>query len=221
MPREFICSDKHLRDMQPPGSIPSSTLDLVWPHVLLMHSSMWNQRSSPARPLDFTSARQALSFGLLADHFAFMSFSFCIVSLILPGGLASVVAAGVAGAVAVCAEAEWSAPATSSMAATQTKLRTIEIPQMFFFMVRRARRAPRQSQCAQKILSALSSVFQTPQASGMPTKAQNSAALPSSPPLPMPNEPCWIDASLLALAAWSPATSFSLIFHFGSTGLIR
>lgn len=38
----------------------------------------------------------------------------------------------------------------------------------------------------QKILTALSSVFQTPQASGMPTKAQNSAALASSPPKPMP-----------------------------------
>jgi hypothetical protein len=38
----------------------------------------------------------------------------------------------------------------------------------------------------QKILTALSSVFQTPQASGIPTKAQNNAALPSSPPNPMP-----------------------------------
>src|SRR6266478_1234350 len=73
----------------------------------------------------------------------------------------------------------------------------------------------------QNILAALSSVFQTPQASGMPTKAQNSAALTSNPPLPMPNEPCWIAASPLALAACSLATSTSLMCHFGLTGLIR
>src|SRR5258708_37228176 len=41
----------------------------------------------------------------------------------------------------------------------------------------------------QKILIALTSVFHTPQASGIPTIAQNIRALASSPPLPMPNEP--------------------------------
>src|SRR5215468_1009399 len=73
----------------------------------------------------------------------------------------------------------------------------------------------------QKILTALSKVFQTPQASGMPTNSQNNAAFASSPPLPMPNDPCWIAASLLALAACSLATSASLMCHLGSTGLIR
>ena len=38
----------------------------------------------------------------------------------------------------------------------------------------------------QKILTALSSVFQTPQSRGTPTKAQNNAALASSPPNPIP-----------------------------------
>src|SRR5437763_453251 len=73
----------------------------------------------------------------------------------------------------------------------------------------------------QKILAALSSVFQTPQASGTPTKAQNSTALMSNPPLPMPNEPCWTAASPFALAACSLATCPSLMCHFGLTGLIR
>src|ERR1700686_4481383 len=73
----------------------------------------------------------------------------------------------------------------------------------------------------QKILIALSSVFHTPQASGMPTKAQNSAALASSPPRPMPNEPCWIAASLFALADCSLETSSVLMCHLWSTGLIR
>src|SRR5271169_3627347 len=73
----------------------------------------------------------------------------------------------------------------------------------------------------QKILAALSSVFHTPQASGMPTKAQNSAALTSKPPLPMPNEPYCTAAALFALAAWSFATSASLMCHLGSTGLTR
>jgi len=52
------------------------------------------------------------------------------------------------------------------------------------------------------------------QASGMPTKAQNSAALASSPPLPMPNEPCCTAASLFALAACSLVTSSVLMCHF-------
>src|SRR3954453_16061248 len=73
----------------------------------------------------------------------------------------------------------------------------------------------------QKILTALSNVFQTPQASGTPTKAQNSAALTSKPPLPMPNEPCWTADSFLARVAWYFATSSALMFHLSSTGLIR
>src|SRR5258708_38369848 len=88
--------------------------------------------------------------------------------------------------------------------------------------------APRDDRCRpaeisgnQKILSALSSVFHTPQASGMPTNAQNSAALTSRPPVPMPNEPDCTPAALFALAACSLATSSALMFHFGSTGLIR
>jgi hypothetical protein len=55
----------------------------------------------------------------------------------------------------------------------------------------------------------------------MPTKAQNNAALPSSPPLPMPNEPCGIAASLLVRAACNLATSSALMYHFGLTGLTR
>src|SRR6187431_299664 len=74
----------------------------------------------------------------------------------------------------------------------------------------RSRDAPR----TQSILTALSSVFHTPQASGMPTKAQNSAALASSPPNPMPYEPDGPDAPALAVAACSLATSASLICHF-------
>src|ERR1700738_2386399 len=75
--------------------------------------------------------------------------------------------------------------------------------------------------CYLKIAAALSSVTQTPQASGMPTKAQNSAALRSRPPLPMPNEPYCTAAALFALAACSLATSASLMCHFGLTGLNR
>src|SRR5260370_28729462 len=59
----------------------------------------------------------------------------------------------------------------------------------------------------QKIFIALSSVFHTPHASGMPTKAQNSAALTSRPPLPMTNEPECTAAELFALAACTVATS--------------
>src|SRR5262249_16446185 len=73
----------------------------------------------------------------------------------------------------------------------------------------------------QRILAALSNVFQTPHASGMPTKSKNSAACQSSPPLPMPNEPCCVAASRLAVAAWSFATSSALMYHLGSTGLTR
>src|SRR6478735_3652030 len=73
----------------------------------------------------------------------------------------------------------------------------------------------------QSILTALSSVFHTPHSSGMPTKAQNKAALASSPPNPMPYDPEGPDAPTLALAACSLATSASLMCHFRSTGLIR
>src|ERR1700680_543763 len=68
----------------------------------------------------------------------------------------------------------------------------------------------------QKILIALSSVFHTPQASGTPTNNQNSAALRSTPPLPMPNDPCCIAESLFALAACSLATSSALMCHLWS-----
>ena len=83
---------------------------------LFMQSWMKNQRSSPVRPCFFTSVRQALSLGLLAAQVAFISFSFCIVSFILPG-LASVVAGVAAGAGAVWAEAMWKLQARSSTAA--------------------------------------------------------------------------------------------------------
>src|SRR6185312_10424590 len=63
----------------------------------------------------------------------------------------------------------------------------------------------------QSILTALSKVFHTPQASGMPTKAQNSAALASSPPNPMPYEPDGPEFPALAVAACSLATSASLM----------
>src|SRR5207237_8042875 len=81
-------------------------------------------------------------------------------------------------------------------------------------------RSPAVTSDNQNILMALSSVFHTPQASGMPTKAQNSAALASKPPRSMPNEPV-STAALFALAACSLATSSALIFHLASTGLIR
>jgi hypothetical protein len=41
----------------------------------------------------------------------------------------------------------------------------------------------------QKKIAAFFSVIQTPQHSGMPTKAQKIPTCASSPPLPMPNEP--------------------------------
>src|ERR1700687_909923 len=71
----------------------------------------------------------------------------------------------------------------------------------------------------QKILAALCSVIQTPHASGMPTKAQNSAAFASSPPSPMPYEPDCTPAALFALAACNFATSSALMCHLWSTGL--
>jgi hypothetical protein len=65
------------------------------------------------------------------------------------------------------------------------------------------------------------SVIQTPQASGMPTKAQKTAAFQSRPPLPMPNDPDAVPAALFGPAAWSFETSSSLMYHFGFTGLTR
>src|SRR6266481_8900514 len=62
---------------------------------------------------------------------------------------------------------------------------------------------PRLKRRTYNIFAALSKVFHTPQASGMPTKAQNKAALTSSPPLPIPNEPYCTAEALFALAAWS------------------
>src|SRR5260370_14978742 len=93
-----------------------------------MQSSMYNQRSSPTRPFDFTSLRQAASLGLFALHLAFMSFSFCVVSFILDGFASAGAAVVAAGAVVVWAEAVCRLPATSSMAARQTLLRSMEIP---------------------------------------------------------------------------------------------
>src|SRR5260370_36859807 len=93
-----------------------------------MQSSMKNQRSSPASPCFFTSTRQALYLALLALHLAFISFSFSIVSFILDGlavAGAVVVAAGAAAGAVVWAEAVWSVPATSSMAARQIPVRSI------------------------------------------------------------------------------------------------
>jgi hypothetical protein len=50
-------------------------------------------------------------------------------------------------------------------------------------------------------LAALTRVIHTPQASGIPTKAQNTAAFASSPPNPIPCEP--VEMALFALAACS------------------
>src|SRR5262249_61397750 len=52
-----------------------------------MQSSMKNHRSSPIRPFLRTSARQALSFGLLAFHFARISLSFWRVNFAFGAGV--------------------------------------------------------------------------------------------------------------------------------------
>src|SRR6516164_7330400 len=112
------------------------------------------------------------------------------------------------------------------MAARQAPVRYMENPPKLSFLIDQER-PPRDAlrpaavRRDQKIFAALSSVCQTPHPSGTPTNSQNRAALRSRPPLPMPNEPCWTAAALLALAAWSFATSASLIYHFELTGLIR
>jgi hypothetical protein len=66
--------------------------------------------------------------------------------------------------------------------------------------------------------SAFSTVFQIPQARGMPTKSQNTQALASSPPVPMPKEPEVVAAFFSCSLARSRATSSSVICHFGLTG---
>src|SRR5882757_2105385 len=154
-----------------------------------MQSTMKNQRSSPAKPRRFTSTRQALYLALLALHFAFISLSFSIVSFILDGltvAGAAVVAAGAAAGAVVWAEAVWSVPATSSMTARQVPVRSIgkfpwgqfvELDGKTKGAAGRIVRPAGHAMFDQNILPALSSVFHTPQASGMPTKAQNSAAL--------------------------------------------
>jgi len=61
----------------------------------------------------------------------------------------------------------------------------------------------------QKIFIAFTSVCHTPQASGTPTKAQNSTAVASSPPLPMPNDPAAI-VPAAPCSSCSAATLFRL-----------
>src|SRR5262245_66252617 len=70
----------------------------------------------------------------------------------------------------------------------------------------------------QKILMAFFRVIHTPQARGMATKAQNSRALASRPPLPMPYEPPGVAKALLALAACNFATSSADMCHLALTG---
>src|SRR5215471_8539763 len=72
--------------------------------------------------------------------------------------------------------------------------------------------------CRQKILAAFTSVFQTPQASGIPTKAQNSTACRSSPPLPMPKDPDVAAPAALCLAC-NAATSSGFMNHLSASGL--
>src|SRR6516164_1234358 len=96
------------------------------------------------------------------------------------------------------------------MAARQAPVRYMENPPKLSFLIDQER-PPRDAlrpaavRRDQKIFAALSSVCQTPHPSGTPTNSQNRAALRSRPPLPMPNEPCWIAAALLALAAFGLA----------------
>ena len=71
----------------------------------------------------------------------------------------------------------------------------------------------------QKILTALCIVIQTPHASGTPTKAQNSAAWRSSPPLPMPKEPDGAAAAAVRARRLQFGDRFGFICHLASTGL--
>src|SRR4030088_1969008 len=103
----------------------NSRLAQARPQVLPMQSSMKNQRSSPASPFDFTSLRQTASLPLFALHLAFISFSLSAVNFIFEGFAAGV---GVVAGAAVWADAVWSEPTTSSMAARQTLVRSIGFP---------------------------------------------------------------------------------------------
>src|SRR5579872_4045742 len=76
----------------------------------------------------------------------------------------------------------------------------------------------RDSRAYWNIFAADCSVIHTPQARGMPTNAQNTAAFQSRPPLPMPYEPA---GTTPALAACNLATSSWLMYHLGLTGLTR
>ncbi len=158
-----------------------------------------------------TCFRQAFSFGLFALHLAFISFSLCIDSFTRDGftrdGFAPSEAAAAAGAV-------WAKPVESGLATSTAGKTTNPKPRHFdplkSFINNGAKkmrdapgwRVPQSiTQGDQKILTALSKVFQTPHNNGIPTKSQNRPALASRPPLPMPNEPCWIPASVLAVSA--------------------
>src|SRR5713226_5015891 len=77
-------------------------------------------------PFDFTSLRHSLSLPLFALHLAFMSFSLSAVSFIFEGFAAA--GAGVAAGAVVWAVAVCRLPATSSMAARQTLVRSMGIP---------------------------------------------------------------------------------------------
>src|SRR5262249_36869728 len=103
-----------------------------------MQSSMKNQRSSPIRPFLRTSARQALSFGLLAFHLARISLSFSRVSFLEDAG----------GAGAFCAEtgAEEAMIMTDSTTTATTKPRVwnMNFPPGWSRM---EKQAPRNDEC--------------------------------------------------------------------------
>ena len=79
-------SNKHLRGMQLRCHAPCFNADPEAKFSGLVHAVFDVEPAVVAgQALRFTSARQALSLGLLALHLAFMSFSFSIVSFILDG----------------------------------------------------------------------------------------------------------------------------------------
>jgi hypothetical protein len=86
--------------------------------------------------------RQALSFGLLVAHLAFISFSRSTVSFILDGLAdgAEELAPGVG--VDVWADAPWIWPATSITAKRQTKIRSNGIPRVIFLNEQQLRGTP-------------------------------------------------------------------------------
>src|SRR5689334_14794183 len=162
-----------------------------------MQSSMKNQRSSPARPFLRDSARHVFSLGLLACHFARMSRSFSRVSFFESDAAGAVPCADAAtGRAMIAADIK-------AAVVKRTHVRNIGFP--LFFCPQNGRRrettgvVPRRPKHRQKILTALTSVVHTPQASGIPTNSQNKAALASRPPKPIPCEP--VEAADLALAA--------------------